>query len=69
MTCDRHEKEGINLKEETFLKVILEIMKTKRVIFFTITSVIWFLGATYFYNKKFPNHKYPELVEFLKSIS
>ncbi|HDW3057447.1 hypothetical protein P4388_29590 [Bacillus thuringiensis] len=55
--------------EESLMKVSLAIMKTKSIIFFIVTSVVFFLTATYFYNKKFPNHKYPELVEFLKYIS
>ncbi|HDX9530417.1 hypothetical protein [Bacillus thuringiensis] len=57
------------MAKESLVKVSLAIMKTKSTIFFIITSVVIFLTATYFYNKKFPNHKYPEWVEFLKYIS
>lgn len=64
-----HKKVGIKLREESLLKVSFEIIKTKSIMFFLITSSSIFLGATYFYNKKFPSHKYPEWLEFLKFIA
>ncbi|PGS41491.1 hypothetical protein COC58_13005 [Bacillus cereus] len=56
------------MKEETLLKVSLKSLKMRNNIFFIITSVSIFLGATYYYNKRFPSHKYPEWLEFLKLI-
>ncbi|OPA40461.1 hypothetical protein CN893_02595 [Bacillus thuringiensis] len=44
-------------------------MKTKIVVFFSITSIIFFIVFTYVYNQKLPNHKYPQWGEFLKYIS
>ncbi|MDR5023002.1 hypothetical protein FOL75_13835 [Bacillus thuringiensis] len=59
----------MNLDNNSLLKACFEIMKTKIVVFFTITSIIFFIGFIYVYNQKFPNHKYPQWVEFLKYIS
>ncbi|MDR5038529.1 hypothetical protein FNE58_02350 [Bacillus thuringiensis] len=59
----------MNLDNNSLLKACFEIMKIKIVVFFTITSIIFFIGCTYVYNQKFPNHKYPQWVEFLKYIS
>ncbi|MEK4604335.1 hypothetical protein CN683_02285 [Bacillus toyonensis] len=56
------------MKEETLLKVSLESLKMRSNVFFIITSSSIFLGATYYYNKRFPNHKYPEWLEFLKLV-
>ncbi|PEA86986.1 hypothetical protein COD10_25430 [Bacillus thuringiensis] len=56
------------MKEDSLLKVSLESLKMRSNIFFIITSLSIFLGATYYYNKRFPNHKYPEWLEFLKLI-
>ncbi|PGQ64790.1 hypothetical protein COA26_23785 [Bacillus cereus] len=57
------------MNNNSLLKVCFEIIKTKSVVFFTIITIIFFIGFTYVYNQKFPNHKYPQLVEFLKCIS
>ncbi|WP_217994017.1 hypothetical protein, partial [Bacillus cereus] len=59
---------GDNLKEDSLWKVSLESLKMRSNIFFIITSLSIFLGSTYYYNKRFPNHKYPEWLEFLKLI-
>ncbi|MGH1285532.1 hypothetical protein [Bacillus toyonensis] len=56
------------MKEETLLKVSLESLKMRSNVFFIFTSSSIFLGATYYYNKRFPNHKYPEWLEFLKLV-
>ncbi|PHE19392.1 hypothetical protein COF41_11945 [Bacillus toyonensis] len=56
------------MKEETLLKVSLESLKMRSNVFFIVTSSSVFLGATYYYNKRFPNHKYPEWLEFLKLV-
>ncbi|EJQ65268.1 hypothetical protein IIC_03751 [Bacillus cereus VD021] len=56
------------MKEESLLKVSLKILKTRSNLFFIVTSSSMFLGAAYYYNKRFPNHKYPEWLEFLKLI-
>ncbi|AFQ09907.1 hypothetical protein BGI23_24530 [Bacillus sp. ABP14] len=56
------------MKEETLWKVSLKSLKMRSNIFFIITSLSIFLGATYYYNKRFPNHRYPEWLEFLKLI-
>ena len=56
------------MKEETLLKVSLESLKMRSNVFFIVTSSSIFLGATYYYNKRFPNHKYPEWLEFLKLV-
>ncbi|MEH7242603.1 hypothetical protein V7131_15805 [Bacillus sp. JJ269] len=56
------------MKEDSLLKVSLESLIMRSNIFFIITSLSIFLGATYYYNKRFPNHKYPEWLEFLKLI-
>ncbi|PGK41641.1 hypothetical protein CN907_10185 [Bacillus anthracis] len=56
------------MKEETLWKVSLESLKMRSNIFFITTSFSIFLGATYYYNKRFPNHRYPEWLEFLKLI-
>ncbi|WP_420975108.1 hypothetical protein [Bacillus thuringiensis] len=52
------------MKEDSLLKVSLESLKMRSNMFFIITSLSIFLGATYYYNKRFPNHKYPEWLEF-----
>ncbi|OTZ32739.1 hypothetical protein CBR58_31160 [Bacillus thuringiensis] len=59
----------MNLDNNSLLKVCIEIIKTKIVVFFIITTMFFFIGSTYVYNQKFPNHKYPQWVEFLKYIS
>ncbi|BCD32076.1 hypothetical protein CN386_01155 [Bacillus cereus] len=56
------------MKEETLLKVSLKSLKMRSNIFFIITSLSIFLGATYYYNKRFPTHMYPEWLGFLKLI-
>ncbi|ONH02059.1 hypothetical protein BKK39_02815 [Bacillus cereus] len=56
------------MKEEFLWKVSLESLKMRSNICFIITSFSIFLGATYYYNKRFPNHRYPEWLEFLKWI-
>lgn len=56
------------MKEESLLKVSLKSLKIRSNLFFIITSLSIFLGATYYYNKRFPNHRYPEWLEFLKLI-
>ncbi|KKZ91598.1 MULTISPECIES: hypothetical protein [Bacillus cereus group] len=56
------------MKEESLLNVSLKSLKMGSNIFFIITSLSIFLGATYYYNKRFPNHRYPEWLEFLKWI-
>ncbi|WP_270393821.1 hypothetical protein [Bacillus paranthracis] len=56
------------MKEESLWKVSLESLKMRSNICFIITSFSIFLGATYYYNKRFPNHRYPEWLEFLKWI-
>ncbi|MBG9536763.1 hypothetical protein BM74_11790 [Bacillus thuringiensis] len=56
------------MKEESLWKVSLESLKMRSNICFIITSFSIFLGATYYYNKRFPNHRYPQWLEFLKLI-
>ncbi|PFB28086.1 hypothetical protein CN388_12150 [Bacillus cereus] len=56
------------MKEESLLNISLKSLKMRSNIFFIITSVSIFLGATYYYNKRFPSHRYPEWLEFLKWI-
>ncbi|MED2036872.1 hypothetical protein P4V58_06465 [Bacillus wiedmannii] len=56
------------MKEESLLNVSLKSLKMGSNIFFIITSLSIFLGAAYYYNKRFPNHRYPEWLEFLKWI-
>ncbi|PEA10381.1 hypothetical protein CN425_01130 [Bacillus cereus] len=56
------------MKEASLLKVILQSLKMRSNVFFIITFSSIFLGATYYYNKRFPNHRYPEWLEFLKLI-
>ncbi|CUB08596.1 hypothetical protein BN2127_JRS1_00378 [Bacillus cereus] len=54
------------MKEESLWKVSLESLKMRSNICFIITSFSIFLEATYYYNKRFPNHRYSEWLAFLK---
>ncbi|KLV15933.1 hypothetical protein BHL27_03330 [Bacillus cereus] len=56
------------MKEESLWKVSLESLKMRSNICFIITSFSILLGDTYYYNKRFPNHRYPEWLEFLKCL-
>ncbi|HFU7053819.1 hypothetical protein ACS2QU_11020 [Bacillus cereus group sp. Bce005] len=54
---------------ESFLSVLGRLSISFEVILFSITTLIIFLISTYFYNHKFPNHRYPAFLEFLSYIA
>ncbi|WP_459503291.1 hypothetical protein [Bacillus sp. C1] len=57
-------------KEEGSLREVIGVLlRSKDVLLFSSLSLIIFLVATYFYNSKFPNHKYPEFFGILKYVA
>ncbi len=64
-------KGGIQLAERrwTLFEVIGIALRSKEVLLFSSLSLVIFLTATYFYNSKFPNQKYPEFLGGLKYIA
>ncbi|MDA1775141.1 hypothetical protein PDJ95_28065 [Bacillus cereus] len=54
---------------ESFISVLGRLSLSLDVIFFSIVTLIIFLVSTYFYNHKFPNHRYPAYLEFLSYIA
>ncbi|WP_410984055.1 hypothetical protein [Bacillus cereus] len=56
-------------EDGSLLDVIGLMLRSKDVLLFSSLSFIIFLVSTYFYNSKFPNHKYPEFFGILKYIA
>ncbi|MDM5195775.1 hypothetical protein QUG02_22720 [Bacillus hominis] len=56
-------------EDGSLFEVIGIALRSKEVLLFSSLSLVIFLAATYFYNSKFPNHKYPEFLGVLKYIA
>ncbi|MGH0429158.1 hypothetical protein ACQVPL_07690 [Bacillus hominis] len=56
-------------EDGSLFEVIGIALRSKEVLLFSSLSLVIFLIATYFYNSKFPNHKYPEFLGVLKYIA
>ncbi|AFU15446.1 hypothetical protein ACW4EZ_24235 [Bacillus toyonensis] len=56
-------------EDGSLFEVISIALRSKEVLLFSSLSLVIFLTATYFYNSKFPNHKYPEFLGALKYIA
>ncbi|WIG41370.1 hypothetical protein [Bacillus toyonensis] len=56
-------------EDGSLFEVISIALRSKEVLLFSSLSLVIFLTATYFYNSKFPNHKYPEFLDALKYIA
>ncbi|WIY60727.1 hypothetical protein [Bacillus arachidis] len=59
----------MNTQNESLFRLVGTMLKSKDVIVFSFLSLVFFVISTYFYNVKFPNHKYPEFLGILKSIA
>ncbi|PHB54819.1 hypothetical protein COI41_22705 [Bacillus toyonensis] len=56
-------------EDGSLFEVISIALRSKEFLLFSSLSLVIFLTATYFYNSKFPNHKYPEFLVALKYIA
>ncbi|PEA89592.1 hypothetical protein CON71_13000 [Bacillus thuringiensis] len=53
----------------SLLSVLKQIFTSFKVVLFLSLSLCIILISTYFYNQRFPNHKYPTLLEFLSYVT
>ncbi|MEN1937569.1 hypothetical protein AAIE21_18745 [Paenibacillus sp. 102] len=56
-------------EDGSLLEIIGLMLRSKDVLLFSFLSLIIFLVSTYFYNSKFPHHKYPEFFGILKYVA
>ncbi|MDF2082035.1 hypothetical protein P2R40_00125 [Bacillus pseudomycoides] len=59
----------MNPTSSSFLSALGRIFTSLDVLLFLGLTLLLLFISTYFYNQKFPDHKYPSLVEFLSYIA
>ncbi|ANC19611.1 lipase [Bacillus cereus] len=56
-------------QNSSLLSILGKLFTSLDVLLFSIATLLIFITFTYLYNQKFPNHKYPVLLEFLSFIA
>lgn len=59
----------MNSQDSSLLSISGKLFTSLDVLFFSIATLLVFITSTYLYNQKFPNHRYPALLEFLSFIA
>ncbi|MDM5185956.1 hypothetical protein QUF99_00375 [Bacillus sp. DX4.1] len=59
----------MNSTSSSLLSAFGKIFTSIDVLLFLGLSFLLLLVSAYFYNQKFPNHKYPVLLEFLSYVA
>lgn len=59
----------MNSQGSSLFSILGKLFTSMDVLIFSIATLLIFITFTYLYNQKFPNHKYPALLEFLSYIA